>query len=146
MTMRNLSKPRFAFRWMTSIAEERRGAAALMAIIIFVAIIALAAGSVALLSLANLESGFASQTSTDAVLSAESCIDEALYQLREDSSYTGGTLLVGDAQCTISVTGGPCGTCTIRAEATADTYTRVVEADATFTGSTFDLTRFEEVE
>lgn len=127
--------------------SDQRGAAALMAVIIFVALIIITAASVSVLSLGNLESGFSSQTGTDAVLSAESCVDEAIYQLVSDNTYTGQALLaVGDANCAIAVSGTPCGTCTIRAEATADSYTRVVEADVEFTGSNFDILRWEEVE
>jgi hypothetical protein len=36
---------------------------------------------------------------------AESCVEEALYRLRDDSIYLGGTLNAGNGLCTISIEG-----------------------------------------
>lgn len=126
--------------------NDQRGAAALIAVIIFTALVALAAVSISVISLGNIESGFSTQTGTDAVLAAESCIEEAMYQLQSDNSYAGSTVDVGDTECTIVVTGTPCGTCTITVDAVADTFTRTIEAVVDVSGSTLDIQSWEETQ
>jgi len=97
------------------------------------------------MGMGDLELGFSQQSGGDVVLSAESCVEEALIRLSRNASYSGGSLTVGQSTCTISVTGTPCGTCTVTAEATANRYTRKIQAGVIVAGSAVDLTSWEEI-
>lgn len=125
--------------------NNQQGAAALVAIIIVTAMVVLISISLAYISINNLEFGFASQRSGDVILSAESCAEEAMYRLSSDNSYSGGSLTVGDVDCTITVSGAPCGTCTISVEAEVAGFTRNIDADVTVTGSNVEIDSWEEV-
>lgn len=114
-----------------------------MVTVIMLVVATLVVSTTALIGLDDLEIGYSAQVGEDALLSAESCLEEAYVRLTRDSSYTGGTLDVGDAACTITVTGTPCGTCTVTAEATLAEFTRTLEAIVTVSG-TFDITSVEE--
>jgi len=93
----------------------------------------------------NLDIGYSSQASNDALLSAESCAEEALVRLSRDSSYNGGSLTMGSAQCSIVVTGVPCGNCVIDVDAVRDDYTRSVQVGVTVNGTSIDITDWAEV-
>ena len=142
MTIHNRSKLRFASR----LINDQRGAAALIVVVILLAVSALIVSSTALLGLDDLEIGYSAQLSGDVLLSAESCAEEALIRLSRNNSYNGGSLTVGEAQCTITITGEPCGACTIDVEATAENYTRNIQVGVTVSGSSVDVTSWSEVE
>jgi Flp pilus assembly pilin Flp len=137
--MKKIFKQHSAFHW----TKNERGAAAIMVTVIMLVVATLVVSTTALIGLDDLEIGYSAQVGEDALLSAESCLEEAYVRLTRDSSYTGGTLDVGDAACTITVTGTPCGTCTVTAEATLAEFTRTLEAIVTVSG-TFDITSVEE--
>jgi Flp pilus assembly pilin Flp len=137
--MKNNFKQHSAFHWI----KNEQGAAAIMVTIIMLVVATLIVSTTALIGLDDLEIGYSAQVGEDALLSAESCLEEAYVRLTRNSSYTGGSLNVGDATCTITVTGTPCGTCTITAEATQAEFTRTLEATVSASG-TFDITNVEE--
>jgi len=126
--------------------NDERGAAAIIVTIIMLAVAMLVVSTTALIGLDDLDTGYASQTSNDSILSAQSCVEEAITRLTRDSSYTGGTLDVGGSQCSVSVTGAPCGSCTIQVESVKEQYTRKLEVDVTLTGSTVEITNWEEID
>lgn len=123
---------------------DERGAAAITVMIIIVAMAMLVVSSTAFVRIDDLDMGYSTGVSGDALLSAESCAEEALIRLSRDSSYSGGSLEVGIATCTISVTGTPCGNCTITVEAIAQDYTRNVQVGITITGGAIDITSWSE--
>lgn len=125
---------------------NKRGAAALVAIIIITALVVLISVSYAFIAIGNLEVGFAKQKSGDVVLTAESCVEEAMLRLSSDNTYSGGSLTVGDVACTMTVTGTPCGSCTIDVAATSSGFTRNIQAGVTVSGSSVDITSWEEVD
>ncbi len=126
--------------------NDERGAAALMVIVIILAVAILVVSSTALTGIDDLEIGFSHSAGSRAVLSAQSCAEEAMLKLSRDNSFVGGTLAVGEATCTMIVTGTPCGACTIGVESTQDTFTRSIEVDVTVTGSQVDITSWREVD
>jgi Flp pilus assembly pilin Flp len=137
--MKNNFKQHSAFHWI----KNEQGAAAIMVTIIMLVVATLIVSTTALIGLDDLEIGYSAQVGEDALLSAESCLEEAYVRLTRNSSYTGGSLKVGDATCTITVTGTPCGTWTSTAEATQAEVTRTLEATVSASG-TFDITNVEE--
>lgn len=131
---------------LISAYRDERGAAALIVLLVVLAVSLIVVSTTSLTGIGNLSIGFSTQVSSDVVLSAESCVEEAFVRLTRDNSYAGGTLTVGDSTCTVTVTGAPCGACTVDVEATGTNFTRQIRAGVTISGSTVDVTSWEEVE
>ena len=125
--------------------EDQRGAAAITVMIIVIAMALLIVSSTAFTGVDDLDIGYSSEVSGDILLSAESCVEEALIRLSRNSSYSGGSLTVGEAACTITVTGTPCGSCTIGVTAIGENYTRKIETAITLTGGSVDIISWEEI-
>ncbi len=138
-------KPRFVSHWI-ELKQNQQGAAALTVFLIILAVSLIVVSTTALIGVDNLSIGFSQQASSDMILSAESCVEEAMVRLRRDSSYAGGSLVVGDATCTIAVTGTPCGACTIDVEAQGDGYVRNIQASVFVSGGVVDLVSVKEIE
>lgn len=131
-------------RRCVSLLIDQRGAAALIVIVVILAVGILLVSTTAFIGVDDLEVGFATQAGGHAVLAAESCAEEAMLRLSRDASYAGGTLPVGASTCTIAVAGMPCGACTIDVASTRGTFTRNVQVGVTVSGSTVDITNWEE--
>jgi hypothetical protein len=129
------------FHWI----DDKRGAAAITVMIIVLAMALIVISTTAMIGTDNLDIGYSAQASNDALLSAESCAEEALVRLSRDSNYSGGSLTIGSAQCSIIITGVPCGNCVIDVEAVRDDYTRSVQVGVTVTGTSIDITDWAEV-
>lgn len=138
--MRRIFKQHYAFHWI----NNESGAAAIVTVIIILVVAMLIVSTTAFIGVDDLEIGHTSQIGGHTLRSAESCVEEALLRLSRDSSYSGGTLDVGDASCNIVVTGTPCGTCSITTEAVQATLTRTIEVGVTISGGTIDITSWEE--
>lgn len=138
--MFNRSRQPCASLWI----DNERGAAALIVIVVILSVGILLVSTTAFIGVDDLEVGFSQQAGGHALLSAESCAEEAMLRLSRNASYTGGTLAVGESMCTITVTGTPCGSCTIDVASTRDTFTRNVQVQVTVSGSAVDITRWEE--
>jgi hypothetical protein len=61
--------------------------------------------SVSLLGITEAQNALSFHQGMRAGYSATSCVEEALLRLRDDVQYSGGSLQVGDASCTIQVSG-----------------------------------------
>lgn len=139
--MRNHSKQRLGYLWI----KDERGSAAIIVTIITLAIAVLVISVTALIGLDDLEIGRSSLSGGNAILSAESCAEEALIRLSRNNNYSGGVLAVGETVCTIAVLGTPCGSCVIDAQASDGVYTRKIQVGITMTSSNVDITSWEEV-
>lgn len=126
--------------------SNQRGAAALVAIIIVTALVVLISVSMGVVAMNNLETGFSAQRSGDVLLTAESCAEEAVLRLGRDATYSGEVLTVDDVTCTIIVIGTPCGDCAITSEASAAGFTRSIQVEVSVSGSTVDITSWEEID
>ena len=142
MIMKNHFKQLFVSHWI----NDERGAAAIIVTIIMLAVATLVVGTTALIGLDDLDMGHGSSLSNQTVLAAQSCMEEAMIRLSRDPSYVGGTVDVGESQCTLAVTGVPCGSCQIDAVATTQFYTRHLQADISIIGSVVDVLAWREVE
>jgi hypothetical protein len=160
--MKRVSRQPFAFPWTScektcpskpwrsgkqtrDLTLDQRGAAALVVMIVILAMALLVVTSTAFIGVDDLDIGYASELSGDVLLSAESCAEEALIRLSRNSSYAGGSLTVGEAACTITVSGTPCGSCTIDVAAVGESYTRNVQVGVNVSGSTVDIISWQEV-
>jgi Flp pilus assembly pilin Flp len=133
------------FHWI-NLRKNERGAAALTVFVIILAVSVVIVSTTALIGVDNLTIGFSQQASTDMILSAESCAEEAMVRLSRNNSYAGGSLTVGDAQCAIAVTGTPCGVCAIDVKAVGNSFTRNIRANVTIAGSTVNITSWQEIQ
>ena len=110
-------------------------------VIFFVALVLVL--SVQFLGVGELLIGFEEGKSEQAFEFADSCVDEAVLRVKRNNSYTGGTLSLEDASCTIVVSGGG-STRTIDVSATVGTITRKIQTVVTITGSPFSHVSWEE--
>lgn len=114
--------------------------------VIILAVGILIVSTTALVGIDDLEIGFSQEAGSQAILAAESCAEEAMLRLSRNNSYTGGSLMVGESSCIIAVTGTSCGSCTIDVVSTRDNFTRNVQVGVTVSGSSIDITSWEEVD
>jgi Tfp pilus assembly protein PilX len=135
-----------ASRSIIDAARDKTGGAALITIILLLAFLTLITASVAYRGLSDAEVGASTRYGTTAILAAESCAEEAMLRISRNANYSGGTLDVGDTQCTINVSGNPCGSCTIDVTATGQNLTRRLQVDVTRSGNNINITSWEEID
>jgi hypothetical protein len=110
--------------------SNQRGIAALLTIIIVGAATLIMAYSASLLGLGELEMGYASQQGGEALSVADGCMEEAFRHLKLNSSYSGGSLNLGNGSCTITIV--PSGNNrTITITGTVGDYNKKIEAGIT---------------
>lgn len=137
---------RFKQRFVSHLINDKRGAAALIVVVIFMAVLVLVVSRVALTGLDELSANQSAQIGTTTILSAESCVEEAMLRLSRSNTYAGGSLTMGDVACAISVSGTPCGPCTINVTANAPNYTRRIQANVSVTGPVVNVVNWSEIE
>lgn len=125
--------------------RDERGAAGLLAVVIFTALVVIIGASITFVSLDTLETGSGLRRGSEAVLAAESCVQEGILRISRNANYAGGNLEVGRASCAITVSGTPCGICTVRASATIGRFVRTIEAVVN-RGADMQITSWQEVE
>jgi len=59
--------------------------------------------SVSMSGVGELDMGFSSNQSAEALAIADGCTQDALFRLMRDRSYNGGSLTIGDGSCTITI-------------------------------------------
>lgn len=111
-------------------APHSEGAIALMAVLILMAAALVIATGLALRGIGSLQAVDATRQGEEAFAGADACLAEGLVRLRNDSAYTGGTLSVGSATCTVSVTDDGGGQRTLRTSGVRRQSTRRVQGTA----------------
>ncbi len=89
---------------MKLIIKNQEGYIALIAVLIIVVVTLSIGLSMNSLSIGETQNGLIVQQSVQSQAIADSCLQEAYWQLRQDSGYTGGSLNIGQGSCTIMVT------------------------------------------
>lgn len=126
--------------------SDERGASGIIVMMIMLAIVFLMIGGVAFFGMDDLETGYAEWRSSDSVLAAQSCTEEAIVRMKRDSDYTGGNLAVGNSVCSIAIVGTPCGQCTINVTAKTGLYTRRLQTEITKSGAVVTITSLKEID
>lgn len=85
--------------------NNQKGFMALTSILIISAISLGIAVSISLLGVGESKSSLALKKGQEALTIAQACGEESLFRLKKDSTYTSGSLNVGNGTCNISVTG-----------------------------------------
>ena len=110
--------------------KSQDGAVTLAVVIaIFFSALALVT-TLSFIGIGELISGYQTSTSERALTVSDSCLHEALLQLKRDENYSGDTLSVDGDSCTISVSGFGSDR-TVAVTTTSRNTTRKVEVDVT---------------
>lgn len=118
----------------------------LMVIVILMALVFLVVSRTAFRGIDDLEISQSTTQSSHAILFAESCVEEALLRLSRDANYVGGTINFEQTSCSITITGTPCGTCSITVVANENDFVRNMEVGVVVTGTEIDITSWNETE
>jgi len=81
------------------------GFAAITSMIVISVVVLAIATSVALMGIDHAQNSLSTTKSLEANTMAKSCVEEALYRLRDDANYTGGSLVFTDGSCVIVISG-----------------------------------------
>ena len=123
--------------------NDKRGAAALLLVVILgVAALLMAVGA-SRLSLGEIEMGYNAQKGAEAFGVADGCAEEALERLRVDAGYTGGSLPLGGGTCIITVVTGA--NTVIDATGSVGGYHRRIEISLTLNNHIITIFRWNEV-
>ncbi len=124
-------------------ANNQRGMAALLTIVIISAATLIMAFNASLLGLGELDLGYTAQKGSQALSVADSCVEEALRRLRLNSSYSGGTLSSGNGSCTVNVEASGSNR-TITTTSTVDEFHKKIQVTATLAGSNTTINTWQE--
>ena len=128
-----------------NIYKDNRGVAALLTIIIVSAAVLIMAFSASILGMGELDMGWTSQKGGEAFAIADGCVEEALWQLRLDSGYTGDTLIIGENSCIIGVTSNG-NSRTITVSGIVENYNKKIEVGITLNGNIITLNSWQELD
>ncbi|EKD33410.1 MAG: hypothetical protein ACD_76C00036G0003 [uncultured bacterium] len=127
------------------INNNRRGFASLATVVVIFFTALLLAISIQFIGLGQIQLGFSNVLSVQSQTLSDGCLSEALIRLKENQSYTGGTVTVGNDSCTIVVTGSGL-TRTINTTGIVNNIIeRRIEANITFVGSRPTIDSWEEL-
>lgn len=116
---------------------------ALVVLIVFVAIATIIISSAVVVMIANSRLASDQTLSVSAFSAAEAGVNEAVLSLLRNPNYTGGTLTVGSAVATITVSGSP--TVTIVSKGVAGSFVKKVQVTGTYTGNAFAISSWSEI-
>lgn len=86
-------------------SRAKKAAALLICVLVIGAIALVVSMNVALMGMGEMVAGTSESQSLKASAAVEACAEEALLRFSQNYSYTGGALAVGNASCSVSVTG-----------------------------------------
>ncbi len=126
------------------IQKKNKGAAAFLTIVIIGAASLIMAIGSARLGLGELETGLIEIRGSEVQTLADGCVEEALGQLRKNSSYAGATLNIGSGSCIIGVSGSGSSR-TINSTANIGLYTKKIQVQITIINSVVTINSWSEV-
>jgi len=109
--------------------EGERGVIALMTIIVIGALIMVVGISASFIGQTEIVLSGDVDSEHAARMVASACVEEAIYRLKLDESYAGGTVPIGSATCTVTVSGSGT-TRTVTASATVSSHTKTLNVGA----------------
>ena len=108
--------------------DNQKGFLVLLSVLVVSAVGVAISTSLFLLGTSALRTSFASEQSSQAMALSDACAEEALEQIRKNSSYTGTiTITLGQGTCTYIITNTGGENRTINASSTVDAITRKVQ-------------------
>jgi hypothetical protein len=124
------------------------GYIALISILAISAVALAISVSISLLGVGEAKSSFDYRRGQETLKIAEGCVEETLLRLRNDSTYSGGSLNVGNGTCTINVSGaGADKTIDVSAQLTdLSSYTQNIQVMAKRTGNSITMVSWNQIE
>lgn len=109
-----------------------KGVAALMTVIVIVSVIAVIGVIMAQMGINELLFGLQGDRSQRLLQVADSCAEEGYFRAKRDSGYNGGTIVLDDGSCTLTIAGSEPNR-TLNIEASVDNLVRnfTVQLDVT---------------
>ncbi len=124
------------------------GVAALFAVVLISAVGLIMALTASVLSLGELDLGWANQKTTEAFSAADGCIEETLRRLRLDPNYGVGlgdiNLTLGNGSCIIKVDNLGGDSRRVLSASTVDVYHKKIEVQATVSNSIITVNSWSE--
>jgi hypothetical protein len=111
-------------------AHPDRGIVALITIVIIAAVIMILGIASVEMSRTDIIMSGQSDTGRYVLSIASACAEEALYRVKLDTAYTGGTIVIEDETCDVTVSGSGANR-TITATADYDLHEKTVEMEVT---------------
>lgn len=123
---------------------QSRGFVAISAVLVIASVVLVIGITVSMLAIGEGQAGLALYKGESALDITESCMEEALWQSRQSSSYTGGTISFTEGSCTVTVSKVG-NVWTITSTGTATDYRRSVQVVMTRGTSAITLTSWKEI-
>ncbi len=124
--------------------KDKRGAAALLTVIIVGVTSLILAYSASILSLGELEMGYGSQKGSETASVADGCVEEAMQRLKMDQNYVGGLLNIGAGSCIIDIESNG-NNRVVTATASIGSNYKVFQVDLTLNGSNIVINSWQEI-
>ena len=126
--------------------SRHKGFIAFTSLLIISAVALAIAASISLLGVDEAKSSLSFKKGQESLKLAEGCLEEALIRLRDDNTYSGGSLNLGDGSCTIGVSGsGSDRTITIQSTISdPPDYIKNLTATVKLTGNSIKLVTWTE--
>ncbi|MDP2684255.1 MAG: hypothetical protein Q8P20_04305 [bacterium] len=122
---------------------NNKGAAALISVLIISAAALVIAFSSSLLGLGELDMGYTSQKSSEALSVADGCMEETFQRIKLNTTYGVGAgdinLTLGNGSCIIAVADLGSGGRTITISSNIGKFNKKIESDITITGSNITI-------
>jgi len=125
--------------------KTQKGIAALIVVLVISVSTLIMALNSSFLGLGELDLGYTSQKGGEALVLADSCVEETLRRLRIESNYSGGVLNIDDGSCIISIVVAG-GDRTITVESDIDGYHKKIQVGATLSGRDIAVNFWQELD
>ena len=129
---------------MRKIRPNLKRGQALVVLIVFVAIATVITSSAVVVTVVNSRLAADQTVRVSAFSAAEAGASEAILAILRNPNYSGGTLTVGSAVATITVSGSP--TVTIVSTGSAGNFVKKVQVTGMYTGNVFAISAWSEID
>jgi len=125
--------------------KNKSGISLLIVVFVISAIALLLATTAGIIGIDELQTGMRQNATLETFAGADGCMETAIKKLRNDMSYTGEALTIGNVACTITVTGsGTSRVIKARAAYTSTNYVRELQANVDWS-SQYQITSWQEL-
>lgn len=127
--------------------NKKNGFVAIFSIIVICAVALAVAVSISLLGIGEADTSLSYAKGAETQKIAEGCLEEAMLRLRDKSTYSGGSLNIGNGSCTIAVSGtDPDRTIDITATIVGPPlYTKKLQITVKKAGNSINIVSWQEV-
>ncbi|MEK7620706.1 MAG: hypothetical protein AAB413_05750 [Patescibacteria group bacterium] len=126
--------------------NNEQGAVLILSLLVFMVVGLAIVGSLLVIGVSQVETSFSREQSGQTKGLADACVEEALQQIRDSTSFSGsGGLTLGEGTCTYTVTNLGGSNREIEATGTVDTVVRKVNVTIDTINPSINITSWQEV-